>query len=284
MLKEIAIADAYGAGFEFSSPDKISSGNKLNRYFNHELYGTIGKYTDDTQMSIAICEALLSFQPWNDQLVAQKLVECFKRDSRPGYSKGFYELLQSVNNGAELLQRITPNSERNGAAVRSIPIGFMSTPSTVIKYSNVQAKVTHNTKIGIRSSTTVALIAHYGIHQSGHTDSISKFLHNYNLNIWNLNWNKEASVHAYDTLSAALTCLASNNSLSDILKNSVELGGDTDSVAAIAVGLGSCFKNIENDLPKTLFNELNEPDFGIPYLDQLESNLHTRVHIRQLHN
>ncbi|SSS77735.1 ADP-ribosylation/crystallin J1 [Acinetobacter baumannii] len=38
MLIEIAIADAYGAGFEFCSQDKIISQNNLELYSKHELY------------------------------------------------------------------------------------------------------------------------------------------------------------------------------------------------------------------------------------------------------
>lgn len=273
MLKEIAIADAYGAGFEFSSPDKIKSVNNLEAYSSHELYNVTGRYTDDTQMSIAICEALISPRPWDELLIAQKLVACFKRDIRPGYSKGFYELLKSINDGHDLLRLIKPESKRNGAAVRSIPIGFLNSSSKVIHYAHIQAKVTHNTDMGIQSSATVALIAHFGLHLDGDTQSIRKFLDIHNLNIWNFSWNREASVCAYDTLSAALTCLINSDSLSSILKNSIALGGDTDSVATIAVGLGSCFSNIDKDLPQTLIESMDEPDFGIPYLDQLEANL-----------
>ncbi|MBB1364714.1 ADP-ribosylglycohydrolase family protein [Shewanella sp. SR44-4] len=60
MLKEIAIADAYGAGFEFSSAKKVKMYNDLSTYCTHDLYGFSAKYTDDTQMTIAIAELLLT--------------------------------------------------------------------------------------------------------------------------------------------------------------------------------------------------------------------------------
>ena len=90
MLTEIAIADAYGAGFEFSPKEKIQQYNNLERYLPHELYQFVGKYTDDTQMSIAIAELVLSGSDWSSSQIAAKFVECFKRDERKGYSKGFY--------------------------------------------------------------------------------------------------------------------------------------------------------------------------------------------------
>lgn len=125
MLTEIAIADAYGAGFEFCSEDKIISQNNLDLYSKHELYDILGKYTDDTQMSIAIVEFILSGQEWNKENIASKFIECFKRDVRLGYSEGFFNLLSKVESSKDLLELIIPTSERNGAAMRSVPIGFL---------------------------------------------------------------------------------------------------------------------------------------------------------------
>lgn len=161
MLKEIAIADAYGAGFEFSSIEKVKAHNNLSVYSTHDLYGFIAKYTDDTQMTIAISELLLSDNKYSKELIADKFVDCFKRDIRKGYSKGFYALLCSVKTGSELLLKIKPNSERNGAAMRSVPIGFLKNKEQVIELATIQAKVTHDTEVAIKSSCAIALASHF---------------------------------------------------------------------------------------------------------------------------
>ena len=49
MLYEIAIADAYGAGFEFAAPEVIAQHNDLSCYVPHQLYGMLGNYTDEKQ-------------------------------------------------------------------------------------------------------------------------------------------------------------------------------------------------------------------------------------------
>jgi len=164
MLTEIAIADAYGAGFEFCSEDKIISQNNLGLYSKHELYDILGKYTDDTQMSIAIVEFILSDQEWTKENIASKFIECFKRDVRLGYSEGFFNLLSKVESSKELLELIIPTSERNGAAMRSVPIGFLKNKEDVIALAKLQAQVTHDSPIGIQSSCAVALAAHFGTH------------------------------------------------------------------------------------------------------------------------
>ncbi|MFV5376325.1 ADP-ribosylglycohydrolase family protein [Acinetobacter calcoaceticus] len=271
MLTEIAIADAYGAGFEFCSEDKIISQNNLDLYSKHELYDILGKYTDDTQMSIAIVEFILSGQEWNKENIASKFIECFKRDVRLGYSEGFFNLLSKVESSKELLELIIPTSERNGAAMRSVPIGFLKNKEDVIALAKLQAQVTHDSPIGIQSSCAVALAAHFGTHQKGSIRDLESFLESEQYGNWDYNWKDRVSLNAYDTVSAALTCLLKHSSLSELLKSCINLGGDTDSVAAIAVGLATCFKEYKKDLPIQLYNNLNEDKYGISFLLDLES-------------
>ncbi|ADI91574.1 ADP-ribosylglycohydrolase family protein [Acinetobacter oleivorans] len=271
MLTEIAIADAYGAGFEFCSEDKIISQNNLDLYSKHELYDILGKYTDDTQMSIAIVEFILSGQEWNKENIASKFIECFKRDVRLGYSEGFFNLLSKVESSKDLLELIIPTSERNGAAMRSVPIGFLKNKEDVIALAKLQAQVTHDSPIGIQSSCAIALAAYFGTRQKGSISDLESFLESEQYGNWDYNWKDRVSLNAYDTVSAALTCLLKHSCLSELLKSCINLGGDTDSVAAIAVGLATCFREYKKDLPIQLYNNLNEDRYGISFLLDLES-------------
>ena len=61
MLLELAVGDAYGAGFEYVNKQLITQFNNLGRYVKHPRHSTRpGNYTDDTQMTLAIAEAILS--------------------------------------------------------------------------------------------------------------------------------------------------------------------------------------------------------------------------------
>ena len=67
MILEGAIGDAYGAGFEFAERSKIQTKNTLTQYEYHPVFKSIyRKYTDDTQMAIAIVELLLEDADWSD--------------------------------------------------------------------------------------------------------------------------------------------------------------------------------------------------------------------------
>src|SRR5262249_12659234 len=99
MLIEIAVGDAYGAGFEYADSSTNAKRNTLLGYIQHRRHKQIkpGMYTDDTQMTLAIAEAMLSELKWGREFLADKFVECFKRDPRTGYAGRFYEFLCSIS-------------------------------------------------------------------------------------------------------------------------------------------------------------------------------------------
>src|SRR4051812_29384991 len=100
MLVEIAIGDAYGAGFEYAPDRLVRERNDLSAYIQHPRHRLRpGCYTDDTQMSVAVAEAVVSDEPWTPELLARHFVTAFKRDPREGYASGFYHFLQEVRDG-----------------------------------------------------------------------------------------------------------------------------------------------------------------------------------------
>ena len=125
MLLEGVIGDAYGAGFEFAERTKIDTFNTVSKYETHPIFPEIkGRYTDDTQMSIALAELIISGKEWNALHIADSFVKTFKRDPRRGYAKRFYSFLSEIHDGQELLDKILNKSNRNGAAMRAYVLGI----------------------------------------------------------------------------------------------------------------------------------------------------------------
>lgn len=158
MLVELAVGDAYGAGFEFRNPVYVRVFNRVDRYRRPALtLSRGGRYTDDTQMTIAITEALLSQEPWTAEVIAHHFLQAFQRDPRTGYAPRFYQFLRSAENADDFCTRIRPTSDRSGAAMRAGPIGLISDIGALLEKAVIQARVTHDTEPGVASAQAAAL-------------------------------------------------------------------------------------------------------------------------------
>jgi len=287
VLVEIAIGDAYGAGFEFCSREKIIRSNTLAGYVPHELGIEAGRYTDDTQMSIAVAEVLLAKTNASSSDFANAYVNCYKRDPRKGYAKGLQELLDSCQDGTVLKQRIRPESRRNGAAMRSVPLGLIADKQLLLSTAKEQAVVTHNTIEGVLSSQVVALMAHFLLYDHAALVELPKLISNETGFELMDGWSSEVECDALQTLHAVNTALLRNRKMSTLLRDCVNFGGDVDSVAAIAMGMASLAPEYVADVPATLVDGLEHGEYGRGFLIQLDAALAKRfpvlAHRQELH-
>ncbi|MBB6050623.1 ADP-ribosylglycohydrolase family protein [Armatimonas rosea] len=266
LLLSIAVGDAYGAGFEFESPEVVAREND-GRHYRKRAGFTPGHYTDDTQMTLAIWEAVRLGEPFTPRYLADRFVFVYHRDPRPGYARGFEGILKSCKNGSELLEKLNPTSDRNGAAMRSVPLGLLPSITKVKAYAKTQAAITHNTPGGIASSQAVGLMAHFGLKRLGKLSELAAFLEKHVPGTpWSEPWHGEVPLHGLSTARAALTALLACRTQSELLRTAVAFTGDTDSVAAIALGCSACFPEYKQDLPRVLIQGLENGPYGRDYL------------------
>jgi ADP-ribosyl-[dinitrogen reductase] hydrolase len=273
MLLELAIGDAYGAGFEFA--DEMLSANDLSGYVQHPRpFFQAGNYTDDTQMSLAIAETIVNRQPWTERVLAENFLKVFKRDPRKGYAKRMYKYLQDTEDADSFVQNVTWSSNASGAAMRSAPIGIFASIEQVIEASQIQAAITHKAEDGINASVAAALMAHYLIYNLGKKQQLGEFLDTY---VPGYNWmqpqTERVTVQGINCVRAAVTVVMKGDRLSEILRESVAFGGDVDTVAAIALAAASCSSEIESDLPEVLISGLENEAYGRDYLVELDRQL-----------
>lgn len=274
MLVELAVGDAYGAGFEFRNSLYVRVFNNLDRHRRPALTITKpGRYTDDTQMTIAVTEALLSGESWSPELVASHFVEAFKRDPRGGYAPRFGRFLRSVENGDEFLARIRPGSDRSGAAMRAGPLGVLPDVDEVLDRAAVQARVTHDTPGGVSSAQAAALMVHYFAYGIGAPDALAGFVTERVPGAWDRPWKGRVSMNGVECVRAAVTAVSAHRSLADLLRGCVAYGGDVDTVATIALAAASWSVDYALDLPATLVESLERGAFGRAYLEDLDRQL-----------
>lgn len=280
MLTAIMISDAYGASFEFKS--SMLQYNDGQKYYNHPTHMAsdgsgnslqAGQYTDDTQMSLAVAETILT-KDYSKENFAKHFVEAFKRDPRKGYASQFYAFLMSVSDGKDFLYRIRPNSDKNGSAMRACPIGFLPKISDVLKVCKTQAMITHNTDGGIAGAQAVSAACFLlmdGVKKKDIRNEIDRLLPGFG---FNKDYDSKVPCNAVITARAALTayerCDTYNKKL---LIESVLYGGDTDSTAAISMGIASCDPTYSKIFPKKLERYIENQNYGFEYAKTIDMKL-----------
>lgn len=296
MLLRIAQADAYAMATEYIKSPRddavLAEALKFERYVQHPTHLKVspGMYSDDTQMSIGISEALLEGPPYTKEKFAEAFVRCFQRDRRDGYSRAFQSFLESVKDTKDFLNRIRPDSVKNGACMRAVPLGVLKDPSEVVEVAAIQAAVTHDTDEGIWSAQMVALMSHFALHTNEEFIWLDSYLRKHMPNrtatkgwiptyIEHIPWTGRVGSRgglnvARATVLAVYSLLVDpgRKNLMSILRQVIEWGGDTDSVAAIAWGIAST--RMREEVPEFLEWGL-EPGrkYGAYFLEDLGRRL-----------
>lgn len=276
MLVELAIGDAYGAGFEYADPSFVTRHNTLAGYVQHPRHTGIrpGAYTDDTQLTLALAELRASGAAWTAESVASAFVTAFHRDPREGYARGFQAFLGTVHTGAEFLARIRPDSDKSGAAMRASVAGLLPTAADVLHHTDVQARVTHDTPDGVASARAAALAVHYCHHGLGPVAEVGRWVADrLGSGVWARPWHGKVGSKGVMSVRAALTALAGGGSLSSVLRACVAFTGDVDTVATVALAAASRSAEVRADLPAVLVDGLENGTYGRDHLARVDARL-----------
>ena len=287
MLLEIALADSYGIGFEFVPSEGDTRPNNGRQYYQNPKYLDLmpGCYTDDTQRSLANVCALIDGDPLSIWTYADAYVTTFQHDPRNGYSRRYQTFLESVKTADEFIATIDTSAESNGSIMGVLPLGYLPTAGQVRAAAAAQAMTTH-AHTTVPYAQSLALMAHYYIYRDNYADQYPDAQSFHRANMFWPN-GKTYSIDrksgpvkmtAHDTWCAVMGLQRYDNLLT-MLRAAVDLRGDTDSVAALAVGLASLSPNVENNLPKSLYDGLEGKPFGRDYLVTHENMLRKKFQL-----
>ncbi len=282
MLLSTAQGDAYAAETEYIDDQEIIDHALLFKsYGMHPTHkGTGGRYTDDTQMALGVSEVLID-GTFTKEAFAEAFVRCFRRDQRPGYARGFQAFLERTQTGAEFLANIRPTSDKNGAAMRSVPLGVLPDVKEVLRVASLQAALTHNTPDGILSSQAVALMSHFALYTDGDFDrDMGAYLdeHLPAFTPYAIEGGKLWPFRVVPprvgirTVQAVYCLLQDGNDMLDIMRMTIDAGGDTDSVGAIVWGIAST--RMKEPLPEFFETGLERGrKYGVDFLRNLGAEL-----------
>lgn len=296
MLPEMALADAYAIPFEFvdNTPDRV---NDLSRYYQHPTYDDMipGHYTDDTQRSIANATMVLDYRanPFSSDIFnpikyVDRYQQTFRLDPRAGYSRRYEAFLKKYLDADAIDMALAMNRKpTNGSVMGAAVLGFLPDSSVVKLAAAAQALSTHSYP-AIPFAQITALSAHYFINDVGPKDkliswllceledsgkSVREFLLEPAAVRWGYPSPPPTTMGASSPVRLMLWALPRYNTLSDLVRKAVDVGGDTDSAAAVMVAVASESREYTNDLPKVLWDGLENGRNGLDYLRDLDKQL-----------
>ncbi len=233
------LGDIAGSRFEFN--------NHLSKDF--EFLTDRCEFTDDTVMTCAVAQALMDSSPDFSDL-SEKAVEAMQKIGRQypdcGYGAKFIFWMFSDDPKPY-------NSCGNGSAMRISPVGFAARDVDEAKrLSAAVTRVTHDHPEGMKGAeaTAVAIVL---ARQGKSKEEIRKAMESYyDLSMTVDKYRRECDGHGKEicqiSVPQAFVCFLEGESYEDVIRNCVSIGGDSDTIAAIAGGIAEAFFGISEEL------------------------------------
>ncbi len=240
-----------------------------------------GYYTDDTAMMLCLASSILE-KGWDTKhqfsLYKKWAFEGYmSADNKTAFGIGQNTLRKLMWQKPEDIPTEVTNNEKeggNGALMRCLPVGLIyhNDIDEIVKKSIESALVTHNNEVAVWSTVVFNTLISYALHDIEKEEFIKKikkekFFGKLPVDIKNgiLEFkNKKTeelntSGYSANTFEIVLFCFFNTQSIEEAIKDSISLGGDTDTQAAIVGGLAGAYYGFD-DIPEDWVLNLQNRD------------------------
>ena len=258
----------YGAilGDIIGSPYEFDMGDKSKEF---PLFSSRSTFTDDSVMTIAVADAFMR-PAKSDEDIRRNLISAMQHYGRlfpdAGYGGMFRHWLRSNNPQPY-------GSYGNGSAMRvSSTAWLFDDLDTVRHMARLSAEVSHNHPEGIKGAEAVAsaiYLARTGSSKDDiHAYMDKEFEYSLVLTCDEIRPNYHHVESCQETVPEAITAFLEGESFEDVIRTAVSLGGDCDTLTAIAGSIAEGFYGVPAHLklecwcriPKQLADVLHQFD------------------------
>ncbi|MCR5735822.1 MAG: ADP-ribosylglycohydrolase family protein [Lachnospiraceae bacterium] len=247
------LGDIIGSRFEFDRGDKTK---------DFELFGIGCEFTDDTVMTAAVAEALMSVDFDADVSEIEEAVRACMQDwghryPNAGYGGRFRGWLNDGENARPY------GSYGNGSAMRVSAAGWLyDSIERTREVARATANVSHNHPEGIKGAESTAAVIYLA-----RNGSSKKEIKEYVIKEFGYDLSRSCDEirpgyhHVEDcqrTVPEAITAFLEGKDFEDVIRNAISLGGDTDTLGAIAGSMAEAFFGIPKKLKKKADSYLTE--------------------------
>lgn len=260
------LGDIIGSPYEFDMGDKTK---------DFPLFCKASKFTDDTVMTLAVAEAFLDAAPDADEtdikrLLVQKMRQYGKWYPGYGYGVRFNRWLNSHHPQPY-------NSCGNGSAMRVSAVAWLFDDlTTVRKMARYSAEVTHDHPEGIKGAEATACAIYLA-----RTGSTKEEIRDFVQTIFDYDLSRTCDQirpgyrhveTCQETVPEAITAFLEGESFEDVIRTAVSLGGDCDTLTAIAGSIAEGFYGVPEELKRECRARLDDTLLGV--LRRFEEHIH----------
>lgn len=246
------LGDIIGSPFEFDRGDKTK---------DFKLFSRRSHFTDDSVMTLAVCEALLkvgqdaTVKEIEDTVISS-MQSWGRRYPHEGYG-GYFRRWLTARHPEPY------NSFGNGSAMRVSAAGWLydSLEKTRV-VAKATAIVTHNHPEGIKGAEATAS-AIFMARNGSSKEEIKKYIENefhYDLNrtLDEIRPSFHMDETCQKTVPEAIIAFLEARDFEDAIRNAVSLGGDTDTLGAITGSIAEAYFGISETLISECRNRINK--------------------------
>lgn len=215
-------------------------------------------FTDDTVMSLAVCEALMSCKS-NHSDLSEQAIACMQEigNNYPhaGYGGSFRRWLSAKNPQPY-------NSWGNGSAMRVSGCGYAAERiEDAIQFSRMVTEITHNHPEGIKGAEATAVavyLARSGKNILEIRDYINQHYYPINFTLDSIRDDYTFDVSCQGSVPQALEAFFESRSFEDAIRNAISIGGDSDTIAAITGSIAEAYYGVPTSIRKHALTFLDE--------------------------
>ena len=252
------IGDIVGSPYEFDD-----TAIKTTQF---ELFSEDSVFTDDTVMTVAVGQALLEVR----QAASGKLVDEAKGEAAVIAAMRRWGRRYPCGYGARFRHWLVMDTPKpydscgNGSAMRVAAVGWLChSPEQVCRWASVTARVTHNHPEGIKGAAATALaiyLARTGATKAQIKAQIEKrFDYDLSRSLDQIRPGYRRFETCQATVPEAITAFLESTGFEDTVRLAVSLGGDSDTLAAIAGSIAQAAYGIPSDLVDQARRRLDQP-------------------------
>lgn len=218
--------------------------------YDFDLFSELNTYTDDTVLTVAIADAILSGASYEF-----KLKEYGRKFPDAGYGGSFVRWIMGDIQGPY-------NSYGNGAAMRVSPVGFAcSSREEVMREARRTAMVSHDHPDGIRGAQATALAVFLAKQNFSKSDIKSELEHTFqydlNRSLNQIRPDYKFEISCQKSVPESIIAFLESVDYEDAVRKAVSLGGDSDTMACIAGGIAQAFyKEIPQEIVENVYERI----------------------------